>query len=61
VFVNWSTYKIFSAVTVVKPKLKTAGFKAEPNQTETAIFWRLCDGFSQISKMTQPDHKSPQR
>jgi len=44
-----------SAVTVFKPK--TDSFKAEPNQTETAIFWRLCDGLSQISKKVQPDDK----
>jgi len=50
-----------SAVTVFKPKLKTAGFKAKQNRTETTIFWRLCDGFSRISKMAQPDHKSLQQ
>jgi len=49
------------AVTVLKPKPKTASFKAEPNRTETAIFWRLCDDFSEISKMAHPDHKSSQQ
>jgi len=44
-----------SAVTVFEPKPKTAVLYR--NQTETAVFWWLCDGFSQISKMVQPDHK----
>jgi len=50
-----------SAATVFRPKPKIVGFKVELNRTETAVFWRLCDGFYRISKMAQPDHKSPQQ
>jgi len=48
-------------VTDFRPKPKTAGFKAERNRTETAVFWRICDSFYRISKMVQLDHKSQQK
>jgi len=55
----WYSTVTNSAVMVLKLKPKTASFKAEPNRNR--YFRRLCDFFSGISKMAQPNHKSLQQ